>query len=172
MLKIPYIKQINPNACGAAALEMVYKFYGLENVSQEELMQKYQELEPHGSGNYRMSTDTLITDAREKGFESTWLRANYTNKQDCLSLLKILVETKKIPVIVCQKFTDEMPLIGHFRIVIGVDNDSIYLHDPNVEIGGEKLKWTLDKFFNFWQPTGQNVTGGILCLITRSEEEK
>ncbi len=170
MLEIPYIKQINPNACGAATLEMVYKFYGLDNISQAELMQKYQELEPHGSTNYRMSTQALVTDARKKGFESVYLQANYFNKQDCLSSLKILVETNKIPVIVCQKFTDQMPLIGHFRIVIGVDNDSIYLHDPNIEIGGEKLKWTLDKFIDFWQPTGQNVTGGILCLITRSEE--
>ena len=59
-LKIPYIPQININACGAAALEMIYKYYGLNDVNQQELMKKYQELEPHGSGNFRLTTDNLI----------------------------------------------------------------------------------------------------------------
>ena len=170
ILKVPYIKQINSNSCGAAVLEMVYKYYGIENVSQEELMDRYKELEPHGSGNYRMATDTLVADAKEKGFKSECLRANYKSAKDCFSLLRENIEIKKIPVIVCQKFTDEEPLIGHFRVVIGMDENSIYLHDPHLETGGERLKWSLDKFINFWQPTGDNVTGGIFCLISKKDE--
>jgi predicted double-glycine peptidase len=168
MLAVPYIKQINSNACGAAALEMVYKFYGVENLSQDQLMQKYQEFEPHGSGNYRMSSDALVNDARERNFDAVLFRADYTDKQNCLALLNDLVEVRRIPVIVCQKFTNEQHLMGHFRVVIGVSEDSVYLHDPFLDVEGNEAQWTLDQFVEFWQPTGENVTGGIGCLIAPS----
>lgn len=167
ILKIPYIPQININACGAAVLEMVYKYYGLKDISQQELMDKYQELEPHGSGNFMMTTDNLIQDARARGFNAWWAKANYLSAQDSISLLKLLVEKNGVPVIVCQKFSEQEPLIGHFRIVVGIDDDSVYLYDPYVKLDGSKLQWSVNKFMEFWQPTGQNVTGGIFCFISK-----
>ncbi len=166
LLKVPYTKQIDESACGAACLEMVYKYYGINNISQEDLMNLYKELEPHGSGYYRMTTDTLILDARKKGLKAVWLRANYTNKFDCLELLKILID-KEVPIIVCQQASQENALLGHFRIVIGFDDQFVYLHDPNFQIAGNELRWSIEDFVSLWQPTGANVTGGILCVITK-----
>jgi predicted double-glycine peptidase len=167
LLKVPYTPQFNINACGAAVLEMVYKYYGLKKVSQEEILTKYQELEPHGSGNFRITTDNLIQDARTRGFISGWARANYSNELESTALLRILVGEMKIPIIVCQKFTETQPLIGHFRIVLGIDGESVYFHDPSAEIGGPNIQWPISKFIDFWQKTGDNVTGGIFCFIAK-----
>ena len=167
LLKVPYIAQFNSNACGAAVLQMIYEYYGLQDVSQEILFNTYQELEPRGSGNLRMTTDALVQDSRERGFNSGWSRVNYSSNEDSINLLKILVLKNKIPIIVCQKFTEDHPTIGHFRIVLGIDEGFVYLHDPNNEIGGPKLKWPINKFMDFWQWTGDNVTGGIFCYISK-----
>lgn len=165
-LKVPYFPQININACGAAVLEMVYKYYGRESFFQQELMKRYQELEPHGSGNFRLSTSNLVNDAREKGFNAGWARANWRSTTDVLALLQWSLNSG-VPLIVCQKFTVEQPLIGHFRIVVGLDKENVYLHDPNLEIGGKNLKWPISKFVDFWQETGQNVTGGVFVFIIK-----
>jgi len=166
LLEVPYIPQINVNACGAAVLEMIYGYYDQKGFSQKELLEKYQELEPHGSGNFRLSTNNLVVDAREKGYNAGWARAGWHSGPDVVALLRTMVSSK-VPLIVCQKFTAEKPLIGHFRIVIGIDEENVYLHDPSPEVGGENLKWPIDKFVDFWQETGQNVTGGIFVFITR-----
>ncbi len=165
-LEVPYIHQINKNACGAAVLEMVYQYYGLKDFSQQDLMSKYQQLESHGSGNFQLTTDTLVFDARSRGFNAGWIRANWINPTDSISLLQMLINAG-IPIIVCQTFTNDQPLIGHFRIVLGIDESKVYLHDPNLEIGGSNIEWSIEKFLYFWRQTGNNVTGGILIFINK-----
>lgn len=166
-LRVPYIAQINENACGVAVLEMVYKYHGMENISQEDIFNKYKELEPHGSGNIRLNTDSLVADAMGRGFLSFWARADFNNIESSLDLLKRLTLDSKTPVIVCQKFSDEQPLIDHFRIVVGVRDNIIYLHDPHIENGGAFKEWEISKFMEFWKPTGANVTGGIFVVIKK-----
>ncbi|MEK9131919.1 MAG: C39 family peptidase [Patescibacteria group bacterium] len=164
-LQVPYRKQFNNNACGPAVLEMVYEYYGYTNISQEEILNQYKELEPHGSGNLRMITSSLIQDARKRGLSAGWARVNYSSLSDSIVVLKILIENSRIPIIVCQKFSDQQPQIGHFRIVIGVDEKYVYLNDPHPTLGGQDIQWSIEKFMDFWQPTGENVTGGVFCII-------
>ena len=169
-LKVPYVPQINDNACGAAVLEMIYKYYGLKNISQEDIFNKYREFEPRGSGNLRLSTDNLVRDAKERGFESIWDRVDTSDKINSIELLRKLTIDFKIPVIVCQKFSDEYPLIGHFRMVVCVKNNIIYVHDPHLKSGGAFIKWKADKFMDFWKKTGDNVTGGVFVIIKRKDK--
>lgn len=164
---VPYVSQINENACGAAVLEMIYKYYGLDNISQEGIFNKYKKLEPHGSDNFILSTDSLVSDAQGRGFLSFWARTDYNDKENSSDLLRRLTIDSKIPVIVCQKFTDELPLIGHFRIVVGVRGNIVYLHDPHAKNGGAFKKWEINKFMEFWKPTGKNVTGGVFIVIKK-----
>lgn len=165
-LKVPYIRQINENACGVAVLEMVYKYYGLQDISQQEIMQKYQELEPHGTGNFRITTDNLVSDALSRFFLSFWARADFRNNKNVNQLLTLLINSK-IPIIVCQKFTNEQPQLGHFRIVVGIMDNIIFLHDPHQTSGAAYQEWNMEDFLNFWQPTGDNVTGGIFIVIKK-----
>jgi len=163
--KTPYVKQFNENACGPAVLEMIYRYYGIKNVSQEKIYEEYRELDSHSPGNYLMTTDNIVIDARKRGFASFWGRADYDNIENTVKLLKVFIEKLKTPVIVCQKFSEEEPLIGHFRIVLSLDKDFIYLHDPY--IGVRFQKWPIQKFFDFWKPTGLNVTGGVFIIIKK-----
>lgn len=168
LLSLKYIPQINEYACGAAALAMIYNYYGLENFSQEDLMSRYLESEFHGSGNLMITTDNMVLDAKNRGFNASWIRVNYKNYAESINQLRSLIFSGT-PVIVCQKFTDNMPLIGHFRVVVGFNDEAIFLHDPYPEIGGENMKWPIKKIMDFWQPTGGNVTGGVLIIINKSD---
>ena len=165
-LSVPFVYQYNSNACGAAALEIIYKYFEVSNISQEDIFEKYKKLEPHGSGNYYISTGDLISDARSRDFHAEKYQINY-NSIENISLLKELLE-QEIPIIVCQQYTKEKPLIGHFRVVIGIDNDFVYFHDPSQKIGGENLKQSYQEFFDYWQPTGKNVIGGRFYVISKN----
>lgn len=165
-INVPFVSQISKNACGAAVLEMVYGYYGLKNISQKAIFDKYKRLEPHGSGNNIISTSNLVSDASGRGFLSFWAKVDYTSKEDSRDLFIRLVMNSKIPIIACQKFTDKEPLIGHFRIVVGVKDNIVYVHDPFL-MDGAFQEWDIDKFMDYWQPTGQNVTGGVFIVIKK-----
>src|SRR3989344_7418225 len=87
-LKVPYILQINENACGAAVLEMVYRYYGLNDISQEDIFNKYKEHEPYGSGNFRITVDNIVSDAKERGFSSFFYRIYFVYHKDTNYYLK------------------------------------------------------------------------------------
>lgn len=166
MLKVPYVQQYNDYACGAAVLEMVFKYYNVKNVSQEDIYEKNKELEPHGTGNFRITTQDLVDEAESRNFKAYFKQVNYFSKKESIETLKDFIE-KNIPVIVCQQFTSAQNIIGHFRVVIGVDNKYVYVHDPHKDIGSEELKMSHREFVNLWQKTGDNVIGGIYIIIIK-----
>lgn len=168
-LSVPFVYQYNSNACGAAALEIIYKYFGLTNISQEEIFEKYKKLEPHGSGNYYISTGDLISDAKSRDFYAEKYQLNY-NSIENISLLKEILQ-QELPIIVCQQYTKEKRLIGHFRVIIGIDNEYVYFHDPSPKIGGENLKQSYREFFDYWQPTGKNVIGGRFYIISKTQSK-
>jgi len=165
-LQVPFVYQINDNACGAAVLEMIYRYYGINNIDQRGIFNQYREIEPALGKELRIATDSLIRDAANRGFQADWDRADYEKRDKSIELLKNFVNDG-IPIIVCQQFTKEQPLIGHFRVVVGIGGGTIYLHDPHPKYGGRSLKWSLDQFMDFWQPTGPNVTGGVYIVIRK-----
>ncbi len=128
-------------------------------------MEQYRELEPYGSGNYRIQTETLVTDANKMGLNASWDRVDYTNNSECVKTIKSFLE-EKVPLIVCQKLNNKYPAIGHFRIIVGIDDNHIYYHDPYF-VDGANVKCKIDKFLGLWEHTGQNVTGGVYCSMRR-----
>jgi predicted double-glycine peptidase len=164
VLNVPFVQQMDDNSCGAAALEMVYRYFGIKDVSQEEIYEKYKKLEPHNTGNFRLDTESLVADAQNHGFRSDWKKLDLSSKDYVFQALSLLVEND-ILVIVCQQFTEEDKIIGHFRVVVGVNDGKIILHDPHPKIGGPNLEWSVDKFINLWEETGLNVVGGVYIYI-------
>ena len=166
MLKVPFIQQFDPNACGAGVLDMIYNYYEIEGFDQREMYEKYKQLDPHGSENedYCISVFDLMDDARSKELDAGWAGANYESVENCVSLIKVFIDNK-IPLIVIQQFSKEDPLLGHFRIIVGIDEEFIYFHDPHVEIGGANKRLSYEEFVELWQPTGENVTGGIFMWV-------
>lgn len=165
MIKVPYFLQLHQNSCGAATLQMVYKYYGLENIKQRDIFDRYKKLEPNGSGNFYITNEDMVLDARERGLSAELAQTDYSSEEGVLSLKEFI--ERGIPIIVCQQYTREQPDIGHFRVVLDIDDNYVYFHDPASGTGGNELKWSYEEFLNYWQPSGQNVKGGIFILISR-----
>lgn len=166
-LKIPYVKQVGDLTCGPACLQMVYNYYGIENLSQQDIYYKYKTEDPHDSKAARVLTDDLVSDARSRGFKSAIMKVDVSNISESVDLMNIFLDAS-IPIIVCQQYSLALPLTGHFRVVIGIDDQNIYFHDPGNKIeNGESLKLSHEEFFKLWQATGENVTGGIFVWIKK-----
>ncbi|MBU1164977.1 C39 family peptidase [Patescibacteria group bacterium] len=163
-IQVPYSQQYNNSACGAACLVMVYKHYGLKDITQQEIFEKNKEQEPHGTGATRIATSDLVNDAKERGFNSYSGQVDYSNNDKSIEFVKQTIKNK-IPLIVCQQWKKDRAILGHFRVVVGYSNKYICVHDPDLEDGSRKQKWSYEKFMDYWQRTGDNVIGGQYVII-------
>jgi predicted double-glycine peptidase len=168
ILEVPFYFQINDDACGAAALKMVYKYFRpskLSKFSQEKVFRNLLETDPHHAQKVRITTDDIVATAHRKGFSAKWGRVS-TNKQELVEQLRFFIEEQKIPVIACQRSAID-PLLGHFRVIIGINGDEVILHDPDRANGGKAIKWSVENLLDQWKSTGKNVTGGVLIWIAK-----
>jgi len=164
ILPVPFIRQIHIDSCGAAALEMVYKYYGIENISQEEIFNGSKKHDI-GNGRFILKEETLVSDAENRDFCAQILQFTFENIKDMAETLNVSIECK-IPLIVCQQ-SEENSVLGHYRIVIGVDKKNIYFQDPNMRKNFKYMKWPHEKFFNHWKPNGKTVLGNTCTIITK-----
>jgi hypothetical protein len=78
--------------------------------------------------------------------------------------VRFFVEVERVPLIVCQSRKESGPLLGHFRVIVGIDEKEAVFHDPVPEVGKD-VQWPIDKMMENWQQTGINVTGGVAIWI-------
>ncbi len=166
-LTVPFYRQISEHSCGAAALEMVVRYYRRSKstkFSQTKMFRSFAEHEPLGTGNYRITSDNIISYARNRGFHAGWGRVSPA--QEVLkNEVTYFVDNLSIPLIVCQRYTDDLYKLGHFRVIIGIEETGVILHDPDQKSGGAHQEWTWDKLLDHWKQTGPNVTGGVTIWI-------
>ncbi len=162
ILQVPYREQFLPEACGAAAFEMVFRHFRSSSFSQRKFYNKY--AQPHGSGNYRITSKDIVAEATNTNFNADWGRMN-PDPAEMARQIGHFVCTEHIPIIACQKYTDQEPHLGHFRVIIGIDGDQVTLHDPCKRTGGKGVQWPISKLRDYWKPTGENVTGGVTIWI-------
>ena len=172
MLDVPFTKQFSQAACGAAAFEMVLKFLRSRSTSfsQKTFYNKLAELEPHHSGNYRITTDNIVSSARNRHLKAGWGRVSPKLDQMAQQIDHFLA-SEKIPLIACQKYLAEQPELGHFRVIVGIEGDQVTLHDPCPETGGKNIQWPLEKLKENWKRTGDNVTGGTAIWLAKHEPQ-
>jgi hypothetical protein len=108
--------------------------------------------------------DDLIAEAKRIGFVADWGRVDLDNPAQTLRQIKDFIVIKQMPFIVCQQWTN--PLLGHFRVIVGIDGGDIIMHDASPEIGGANMRWPIARVIDVWRPTGLNVTGGVAIWIT------
>jgi predicted double-glycine peptidase len=165
-LAVQYIRQTNDWSCGPACLEMVYRFYGLTGVSQRHIYDQLKTTDPHKGGKFQVTTDGMVADAVARGFAARWLRINLSSTNEMEAQLSEFLQ-RGIPLIACQRFSNEKPLQGHYRIITDLDDTSIYAHDPLVRGGGAHQRKDISAFLEFWKRTGVNVTGGVAIEIMK-----
>ncbi len=136
-LGVPYFKQEKSTTCGPACIRMVLEYNGIR-LSEKELEDIF---ETSWLGN---TCEELSSGVENLGFSSEVVE-NFT--------LESLKETlnKEIPIIA---LLDPAVLygglqgFGHFVIIIGLEQNLIYYHDPDM---GIELEKDVQLFFTAWE---------------------
>ena len=144
----PFQETLHADMCGPASLKIVFDYYGADKTEQElaDLTGRVPGLgvDDRGIQKAAESLGFKIEIENESSFEDieTWLK-------------------KGVPVIVDwftrgrSDYFDSEVADGHYSVVIGLDDEYVYLQDP--EIGGER-KIKRDDFMKVWFDfTGQQI---------------
>lgn len=136
----PFQETLNASMCGPASLKIVLGYYGLEK-SEKELAEMCTV-----DSNLGVDDATIKSVVEDLGFKVEI--KNESDFEDIEQWLK-----RGVPVIVDwftrgrTDYTDSDVSDGHYSVVCGLDDDNIYLQDP--EIGGvRKLK--KEDFMSVW----------------------
>jgi len=149
---VPFEKWLKTNYCGPACLAMVLNSwdetrpFNQQNIADE----------IYDSGSRATYNSELVLYPRTKGFESYSFQGN-------LQILKELVG-QDIPVIVLTKTIKQIAK-GHYRVVIGFDDDEdqIIFHDPY--FGGRKAMRS-KTFMKVWElGKGRNQSRWMMAVI-------
>jgi len=141
MLEIkPFQETLNAGMCGPASLKIVLGYYGIEK-SERELV----EMCGHDS-ELGVDDEGIKKVAKNLGF-SVEIK-NESSFEDIEEWLD-----KKIPVIVNwftrgrQDYSDSEVADGHYSVVTGLNEDYIYIQDPEI---GKIRKIKKDDFMKVW----------------------
>lgn len=153
----PFQETLHSDMCGPASLKIVLNYYGVEKTEEE--IAKLTGLVP-GLG----INDTSITQVAESLGFKTEIK-NKSTFDDVEMWLK-----KGVPVIVDwftrgrSDYSDNEVAEGHYSVACGLDDQYIYLQDP--EIGGIR-KIDRNKFLKVWFDFTQNVINPDELIINQ-----
>jgi len=141
MLKVkPFQETLNAGMCGPASLKIVLSYYGIEK-SEQEIAKLCQSDKNLGIN------DKKIKKAAEK-FGLKVIIKNNSSFSDIQEWLD-----KKVPVIVNwftrgrKDYSDSDVADGHYSVVAGIDEQFIYLQDPEI---GKIRKLKKEDFILVW----------------------
>ncbi len=136
----PFQETLHADMCGPASLKIVMDYYGMDKSEKE--LAELTKLAP-GLG---VDDKNIANAAKSLGFKvETQNESSFEDIQNWLE--------KGVPVIVDwftrgrQDYDDSEVSDGHYSVVIGLDDEYIYLQDP--ETGGER-KIDHEDFMKVW----------------------
>jgi len=147
--------------CGAAALCMVLRDFGVE-VSQEEIWDEIKTPVPNKPGEFRIETYRLAAFARKRGVEAIVGRLRQP-----LVFLESLRCERGYRFILNHRVRADSSL-GHFTVFVKVESDAIFLHDPQK---GPNQEISRTELAELWKPIGQNceISGHVGVLFFRTD---
>ncbi len=149
---VPFEKWLERNYCGPACLAMVLNYWDeTRSFSQRKITDEIYDSESQATYN-----SELVLYPRIQGFESYSFQGN-------LRILKDVVG-KDIPVIVLTKTIKQIAK-GHYRVVIGFDDDEdqIIFHDPYF---GDRKAMTSKDFMKVWElGKGRNQSRWMMAVV-------
>jgi predicted double-glycine peptidase len=149
---VPFEKWLERNYCGPACLAMVLNYWDKSrSFSQRKITDEIYDSESRATYN-----SELVLYPRTQGLES------YSFQGD-LRILKDVV-AKDIPVIVLTKTIKQIAK-GHYRVVIGFDDDQdqVIFHDPYF---GGRMAMTSKDFVKVWEMgKGRNQSRWMMVVV-------
>jgi hypothetical protein len=153
-LELPYERQVNtlsPRMCGAAALCMVYRSFGLA-CSQEEVWPAIA-----AGSRSRARTYMLCADALRRGFAAVTLQVRHA-----LGLLRAVLEQEVRVILNHRQSLNSRG--GHYSVLVGMDEEGLAIHDPWLGPARwlEQAEW-----LKLWRPGRGNteVRGNLAVFI-------
>jgi len=161
-LAVKHLKQSNSFTCRATALAMVYKYLKHGTQTENKIWRRLKEPLPNDRKNFYIKTYNLAVDAEKQKLSYFYGQVFMDDSKLALSTIKEFISAS-IPVVVCQKISKEN-IIGHFRVVIGLDNQDILVNDPMNDKGSTKI--SRKNFMELWQDAGNGeVIGGEFFAV-------
>jgi len=151
----PFQETLFKSMCGPVSLKMVFDYYGIEK-SEEEI------------AKLAGVTEDLGTDDQgiKKAAESLGFMVGIKNESSFEDIQDYL--SKKIPVIVNWftrgriDYDDSQVPDGHYSVVVGLDEEFIYLQDPEI---GKLRKIERSDFMKVWFDfTGEYINPSELII--------
>jgi len=160
MREIPYEKQMTANGqrtCGAAALQMIYKSFGID-LPQLAIWNAI--ALPDGQGGRFANTYRITLDVILRGMHAVAFRA----KDPILAVEKIL--ENNIDVIMNHRVSENVGF-GHYTVAIDIGQTTIKFHDPQF---GKKLTRSLNEMRSLWTPKHipSEISGNVLIAISQN----
>lgn len=155
-MDIPYERQQGSRTCGAAALCMVYRSFGMD-CTQLTVWDAIRT--PDSSGRDYTATDRMIRDALSRGFYAAAGRAT-----DALHTLA-LCKDNSIRAILSHRVNRDSDL-GHYTVLIDINDEAVIVHDPDPDRGPSRSIPRSD-LLELWnpRPPQSGITGNILITI-------
>ncbi len=150
-LELPYEQQVNtlsPRMCGAAALCMVYRSFGVV-CSQEEVWPVI--AAPSATGVPCARTYLLCADALRRGFAAVTLQV-----RQALGLLRAALDNEVRVIVHHRQGLNSRG--GHYSVLVGMDEESLAIHDPWL---GPARCLDQAEWLKLWRPGQGNARAGL-----------
>ena len=82
----------------------------------------------------KINTDDIVTTATNRNLYAGWGRVSMEPEERLEQMLYFL-NTEAVPIIACQRFCDDEPEFGHFRVLLAADADVVTDASPKATLG-------------------------------------
>lgn len=166
-MNIPHIKQSKETSCGAATLAMIYQYFGVHDQTEQIIWDRLKTPRTSIPGEHILKTISMAKDSLNFGLIYFWGIAVLDKKETAMQPIKEFLKLN-IPVIVCQKISEENEL-GHFRVITGLKDNYLIINDPMSDKGGIEID--MEKFLSLWKKSENGeVIGGDFITIFKKEQ--
>lgn len=159
LLQVPHIKQSEPTSCGAATIAMVCQYFGIDK-TEKEIWDYLKTPRTSVQGDFFIDSKKSLEKLGKLGLYYIVGRSYWGFEESFQPIEQFL--KLGLPVEVIQQGYPD-PTLGHMRIVVGLDKDYVYVNDPEKDKGGTKMR--RQEFYDAWEESGEEVTGGILKVV-------
>lgn len=175
-LNVPYRSQWDPDAkdyetdCGPTSVSMILGAFGI-NLSSDEIYRRHL---PSKRRDQYITFNELLAVLEKEGVPMVWKK--YVGSGEALEQLKANINAGK-PMIALVKYhpwrtmTGNQFSGGHFVVVVGYDNQHIYMNDPLfgnwvARSKGERFPVPVRQFLDAWGGFPETENPNFACSIT------
>ncbi|MEI6309056.1 MAG: C39 family peptidase [bacterium] len=139
---VPDVRQAEYSSCGASAFQAVLSYYGIDSF-ETDLRTMLNTSSTHGTYSW-----DIVKVAQQMGFDAEWKENVTFNDIESFLRKGYPVITRSQRVKATNGTWEDTWTVGHYMVVIGLDDQNVYLEDPFLL--GSRLKMTRSDFIASW----------------------